>query len=205
LSRWNGRAAAICRGTLLLAIAGCAARPVVPDPPAPVPVSQAPARTIEEPRGVPVTPFGSYSRVEVIGDHANGYAVQLWRCGESVVGLLLGYVGDTAEPPTGVLEDVRYGDSGEFSFRARLSLGSMSGKGGTERPTRDRFTFRGTLSESAVSGVLEIEDPLNSGVPPRREMIALRRDEEAVLEPATDLGEWRRQVDEILRTRGPGW
>lgn len=154
---------------------------------------------------MPVVPLGSYSRIEVFGEHANGYAVQLWQCGDTVVGLLLDYVGDSAEPPTGLLEEVRYSSSGDLSFRARLSLGSVAGKGGTERPTRDQFTFRGTLTESSLSGVLEIADPSGSGVPPRRETISLRRDHDAVLEPATDLAAWRRQIDEILRTRGPRW
>ena len=189
-------------------LAGCAHRAAPVTATQPAPTSPPPKIETKEPRVVatPVTPLGAFSQVELTGEHAYGHAVQLWRSGEDLLGLLLVYVGPAEEPPTGELEAVRYdAASGSLSFRAKLSLGKIAGAGGRQVSSRDLFSFRGKLTDANLSGVLEVTDQAHPEVPPRREILSLKRDLDAVLSEAESPAAWRKSIDDILQTRGPKW
>lgn len=200
------RAARFFTAALLSSVlVGCAHRSA---PPTATPVTAPPVMKERETSAVstPLTPLGAFAHVELTGEHAYGHAVQLYRSGEALLGLLLVYVGPAEEPPTGELESVRYdAASGALSFRAKLSLGMVVGAQGRQVPSRDLFSFRGTLKESTLSGVLEITDQSHPDVPPRREILSLKRDLDAVLPEAKSVSEWRESIGEILKTRGPKW
>ncbi|MFN8547149.1 MAG: hypothetical protein U0527_04045 [Candidatus Eisenbacteria bacterium] len=186
-------------------ITSCAQKPsppVVTTPPPPPAVEARGSSAV----ATSVTPLGAFSHVEMTGEHAYGHAIQLFRSGEKLLGLLLVYVGPAEEPPAGELESIQYdAASGALSFRAKLTLGSVVGAGGRQVPSRDLYSFRGTLKESTLSGVLEITDQAHPDVPPRREMLSLKRDLDAVLPESKSVNAWRESIGEILKTRGPKW
>jgi hypothetical protein len=53
-------------------------------------------------------PVGEFSNVRYTAEHAYGYAVQLWRDGDRLIGLLMVSEGLQGDTPTGMLENVRF-------------------------------------------------------------------------------------------------
>jgi hypothetical protein len=75
--------------------------------------------------------------------------------------LLLVYTGAPSDPPAGILEDVKFNPrSGNLSFSARLSTGLVYGRGYSGVASRDRFTFKGVLTRTRVTGTLMRSDEL---------------------------------------------
>lgn len=151
--------------------------------------------------------LGDFTRLRYPGDDAFGYSLQLWKQGDHVFGLLAVYVGPPADPPTGLLEDVTFDPrTRRFSFSARLSTGFVHAAGDKWAPTQDRFTFRGTLSRTAVTGTLQQFDVLRPDEPLLSKQIKLRLakhlSEDLMPAPAS-YEEWRKWADEILQRRGP--
>jgi len=84
------------------------------------------------PAAVPVTAanevkvLGSFARITHTEEDAFGYAVELWKEGDRIFGLLMVYVGPPADPPTGVLEDVKFDPrTRHLAFMARLTTGLL--------------------------------------------------------------------------------
>jgi hypothetical protein len=161
--------------------------------------AQAPAK--------PVAVVGTFLNVKYIADDAVGYSLRLWKQGNQIFGLLSVYTGPPSDPPTGILEDVKFDPrTRKFSFSARLSTGLVSGRGYSRVPSRDRFSFSGVLTGKEVSGVLKHADELFPGDRPESKGVRLKYSkaltEDMHPAPAT-YAEWKVWADEVLERRGP--
>ncbi len=106
-----------------------------------------------------------------------------------------GLQGDT---PAGILENVRFNPrTGALWFTARLTLGATILPGGKQKPSQDIFDFSGKLKAAVLTGTLER--------PQVREHVQLKLQQPANMLQASSYAEWKRQVDEILKFRGPRW
>ena len=167
-----------------------------------------PAQRAAKPKSK-VQVVGDFVRISLPGDDAFGYSLELWQEGDHIFGLLEVYVGPPADSPAGLLEDVSFDRrTGRFSFSARLSTGVASGPGNKMVPTRERFTFKGTLTRRQVTGALRQVDVLRPDLPAVVRRIKLRfskrRTEDLMPAPAS-YDDWRKWADDILRRRGPQW
>ena len=154
--------------------------------------------------------LGNFSNVRHVGeDDALGYTVRLWKEGNKVFGLFAAYVGPPADPPVGILEDVKFDPrTGRLSFSARLSTGLTSGQGYDRVASRDRFVFKGVLIRREVRGTLQRSNDLFPNRRPETEPIRLRRSKfltELMLPPPPTYSEWKTWADEILQRSGPKW
>ena len=169
-----------------------------------------PASAAAEPKSE-VQVLGAFARISHPGgrrsEDAFGHLLMLWKEGDRIFGLLALYVGAPADPPTGLLEDVRFDPrTRRFSFTARLSTGFVRAPGDKWVPTQDRFRFTGTLTPTVVSGTLQHFDGLRSADPPVSKQIRLRLAKHLTegLRPApASYEDWKTWADEILRRRGP--
>ena len=153
--------------------------------------------------------LGAFSSVRHTGDDAFGYALELWQEGNHVFGLLMVYTGAPSDPPTGLLEDVKFDPrTRQLSFSARLSTGLVSGRGYSRAPARDRFTFKGVLTRREVNGVLQRSNELFPNDRPTSARIRLRwsaSSTELMTPPPATYAAWKTWADEILKFRGPKW
>jgi hypothetical protein len=161
-------------------------------------------------RGVVSRPkvLGAFSNVKHIEDHGYGYVLQLWRQGDRIFGLFIDHSGQTGDPPTGLIEDVKFNpQTTQLSFKAKLSTGLISKGNYRDVPSRDVFRFRGTVSPNAVKGVLEISNALFPKEPATKKRIVLRKSAAMtqVMMDSKTYAEWKTSADEILRRLGPKW
>ena len=169
-------------------------------------------------QGVPDRPLrviGSFSNIRFTEEHAYGYDVELWRDGDSVIGLISAADGLQGDTPTGILENVRFDSrTGGLSFTAKLTCTrrQIGPDGNWLSPSHDLFQFSGTLKPRVLVGTLtrsDLSQPLPCAtprcIPETRERVELR------MRPIIDsfstgsYAEWRRQVDEVLKRLGPKW
>lgn len=156
----------------------------------------------------PIRAIGEFSNIRYTEEHEYGYAVQLWRDGESLVGLFLAAAGLQGDTPVGLLENVRFNTrTGALSFIARLSTGVALLPDGRTEPARDRFEFTGILATKSLRGTLKHLDARNPPAVPRpAEQVYLKLLPPGMNMPeARSYAEWRRSVDSILAVRGPKW
>lgn len=162
-----------------------------------------------------IEPLGRFSNTRYTEEHAYGYDVLLWKAERCLIGLLFyspgGLAGDT---PTGVLESVVYvPDSGALSFAAKITAGLLAtSENGAlvSRPSQDYFTFRGTLDleRKTLSGTMEhaLRNAPASGQPDAERIELPAQDSPGGVYPSSPTyGEWRAQLEPILRARGPQW
>jgi hypothetical protein len=167
---------------------------------------QAGCRTI--PDTAHINPIGRFSDMRYTEEHAYGRAVNLWRAGNCIFGLLEiseGLLGDT---PTGLLTDVRSTPTGTLGFIAKLTTGITTVAGSKAWvPSRDLFVFTGRLEITALEGTLRRSDKLRPSIEPADSHIVLRRVSQwdGPLDDARSYGAWREAVEPILRFRGPKW
>jgi hypothetical protein len=158
--------------------------------------------------GNSVKPLGYYLNVKHAGGDAYGYSLQLWQQDEHIFGLFAAYVGPEADPPTGLLEEVKFNSrTKQLSFKAHLSKGPIYGRGYEGTPSKDIFQFRGELSGERVTGVLAMSNGLFPNDRPKLQTITLRRSAELTEQmhdskPKT-YDQWKTWADEILKRRGP--
>lgn len=152
---------------------------------------------------------GEFLRVKHSGDDAFGYALQLWKEGDQIFGLLAIFTGAPADPPTGLLEDVKFDPrTRQFSFSARLSTGWVYSEGNWNTRTRNRFSFRGVLTRNGVTGILKDTDDLRPTDQPASRRIRLRRSKLSTQDmnpPPPTYEDWKIWADKILNFRGPKW
>jgi hypothetical protein len=154
-----------------------------------------------------VTFLGEFSNMRFTEEHAYGVAIELWREGNSVFGLLDFADGLQGDTPTGLLQDAAFDPtSGRVSFKAKLTVGLHCCRQHRNVPSRDLFEFSGKLREARLTGNLTRSDALHPEHRPHAEEVLLKKTEE-VASPieAVSYVEWRRKVDAILRFRGPKW
>ena len=164
-------------------------------------VSLRPANTVKV--------LGDFKNIKFPGDDAFGYSLQLWKEGDQIFGLLAIFTGAPADPPTGLLEDVKFDSrTRQFSFSARLSTGWVHSGGNWNTRTRDRFSFRGVLTRNEVTGILKRTDDLRPTDQPTSKRIRLRRSKRSTQDmnpPPPTYADWKIWADKILRFRGPKW
>ena len=154
----------------------------------------------------PIQPLGEFSNMRFTEDHAYGYAVQLWRDGPSVIGLLLVAEGPPSDTPAGLLEHVTFDTrTGALAFTARLTTGEQLLSGGGQQPSRDLFVFTGTVRRGELAGTMKRSDAAQPSRPASSERIRLRKQTEMPFPRAATYEEWKRGIDEILKSRGPRW
>jgi len=166
----------------------------------------------------PLRAVGEFSNLRFTEEHAYGYMVDLWRDGDSIVGLFLASEGLQGDTPTGMIENVRFNPrTGALSFTARLTTGVTLLPGGGREPSRDLFEFSGTLKvgemhlaaasfvDGVLTGTLKRSDARQPARPASRETVQLKMQPQADLLPGDSYAEWKRQADEILKRRGPKW
>jgi hypothetical protein len=155
----------------------------------------------------PLRLLGEFSNLRFTEEHAYGYAVDLWRDGDSVVGLFLASAGLAGDTPAGALENVTFNArTGALSFTARLSTGVTILPGGGQEPTRDLFEFSGALQAGMLTGTLKRYDARQPARPPSREGVQLRfQPQQSEALPSGSYADWKRRTGEILKFRGPKW
>jgi hypothetical protein len=156
-----------------------------------------------------VAVVGAFSDMRYTEEHAYGHLVELWSAGGCLFGFLEVSEGLAADTPLGELTQVRGDDSGgKLSFRAKLTLGTTRGRE-TDAwvPSRELFTFNGSLSSRLLKGTLGRSDQLRPDLKPVEESIVLRLDPDlqgGMIQASTYDG-WRKAAEPILRFRGPKW
>jgi len=165
---------------------------------APPAFAQNPSRTIR--------PIGEFSNVRHTDEHAYGYMIELWRDGDTAIGLFFVSEGLQGDTPAGMMENVRFNSrTGALFFTAKLSTGVVILPGGRQEPTRDLFEFSGTLRATVLTGTIRRSDqrqPVRAG---SRERVQLKIQKQATMLTAGSFAEWKGRVDEILKFRGPKW
>jgi hypothetical protein len=168
--------------------------------------SQAGCRTI--PDTARINSIGRFSDMQYTEEHAYGRAVDLWRAGNCIFGLLEISEGPAGDTPTGLLTDVRSTATGAFGFIAKLTTGITTVDGSPPWvPSRDLFVFTGRLGTTALEGNLRRSNELRRDVEPADIPIVLRRvpEQDGLFDEAKTYGAWREAVKPILRFRGPKW
>ena len=103
----------------------------------------------------PMSEAGAFSNMRYTEEHAYGETVFLWRSGNCIVGLFESAQGLQGDTPIGELQDVTHNaNTGELKFSAKLTLGVIAGPGTSEQPSRDLFTFDGTVGPARLTGAL---------------------------------------------------
>ena len=167
------------------------------------------------PAGVPVNAvskvevLGAFSNVRHTGDDAFGFMVKLWKEGNRVFGLFSVYTGAPADPPTGILEDVRFDSrTRRLSFTTRASTGLVYSQEYRGVPSRDRYKFEGVLTRRQLTGNLSHTNDL---FPERRsesKRLRLRWSAfmtDVMLPPPATYAAWKTEADDILQRHGPKW
>jgi hypothetical protein len=154
---------------------------------------------------LPVKPLGTFMRVKSDdGEHAYGYDVALWKQGSKIYGLISAHAGLIGDPPAGLLENVRFDPrTKKLSFTAKLSLGVD----GDNVPSHDIFVFEGMLTATRLAGNLLVKNEQCGKACTERKIINLPRSKEwsSSMDSFKTYAEWKKDADEILAFRGPGW
>jgi hypothetical protein len=158
------------------------------------------------PPAAPIAEIGAFSNMRYTEDHAYGETVLLWRAGTCIFGLFESAQGLQGETPVGELQDLTHNpDTGGLRFSAKLTLGVIAGPSTPPQPSRDLFTFEGTLGTAGVTGELVHATQVDPKPPVRAIVLtASVRDAESMRGSAT-YAEWREKWEPILKRRGPKW
>jgi len=156
---------------------------------------------------LPVKEFGSFMRVRSDGEHASGYTVDLWTHGTKIIGIIRIHRGLMGDPPAGLLENVLYDPrTRALSFSARASLGLFFDSTHNNVPSKDVFTFRGTVTKQRLRGVLSSKNLLCKDQCGERHSIDLQRSGDwTSLNDFTSLKAWNDDTKVILDRYGPKW
>jgi len=150
-----------------------------------------------------IQPVGAFSNMRFTEEHAYGTTVELWRDGISLIGLLLVSEGLQGDTPTGILENVKFdARTGALSFNAKLTTGMLMLPGDKEQPSLELFQFTGALKPALLTGTLKRSDLRQPSHPASEERVQLKSQPQATV-AATTYGEWLREVQDILKFRGP--
>lgn len=157
----------------------------------------------------------SNTRVQVVGEFLNvkrdrrsgdahGYSLQLWKSGDQLFGLIAAYAGSDADPPTGLLKDVRFNSaSRELSFKTDLSTSIVFDSSHRAIRSKDTLEFKGTLTRQLVQGKLRIlSQPGNTSSIKRVRLNRSNRLSQDMTAPLT-YDEWKIWADTILVRLGP--
>jgi hypothetical protein len=153
--------------------------------------------------------LGAFSDMRYTEEHAYGQTVELWRAGQCIFGFFEVAAGLAGDTPTGLLTQVRHNsETGALAFTAKLTTGltyTVNSKDWV--PSRDLFVFAGRLHGGVLDGKLRHYDQLRPDLQPVEQGVVLPRSKETqeLMSDAATYGEWREQVQSIIRARGPKW
>jgi hypothetical protein len=155
----------------------------------------------------PIRIIGEFANFRSTGEGAIGYDVELWRDGDSAIGLFFSAEGRNEDMPMGILENVRLDQrTGALSFTVKLTIGVAAIlRDGRQESSRDLFEFSGTLKATTLSGTLKRSDPRQPLRPGSLERVELKMRPPDGAFPAGSYADWKRRADEILKARGPKW
>ena len=155
---------------------------------------------------VPISEIGAFSNMRYTAEHAYGEAVLLWRAGNCIFGLFESAQGLQSDTPIGELQDVTYNlNTGELRFSAKLTTGVIAGLSTPPQPSRDLFTFNGTLGTTRLTGGLAHSTQVDPKPPVRTVMLTLSPRDAEFMGGSATYGAWREKWEPILKRRGPKW
>jgi hypothetical protein len=154
----------------------------------------------------PIAQIGAYSSMRYTEEHQYGETLFLWRSGNCVFGLFQSAQGLQGDTPIGELRDVTHNpNTEELRFSAKLTVGVLAGPASSMEPSRDLFTFVGTLAPSRVTGALTHATQLNARPPARNVVLTASPTGTESMSRSATYGAWREQWEPILKLRGPKW
>lgn len=138
----------------------------------------------------PVRVVGAFSNIRATADHAYGYEVELWRCGDTIVGLFSFTEGRPTDFDTGTVDDAAFDPrTGKLVFNAYVG----------------QYEFSGVLRKDALSGQLTRHAPAGLPSNDTKEDIVLRRsaNRTILLSEYPTYDEWKAGQARILKRLGP--
>jgi hypothetical protein len=155
----------------------------------------------------PISEIGAFSNVRYTAEHAYGETVLLWRSGNCIFGLFESAQGLAGDTPIGELQDVTHDpNTGTLRFSAKLTIGSIAGSASkSPEPSRDLFTFDGTLGQARLIGGLIHATQFDRKPPARTITLTASAKDAAFMHGSATYGAWREKWEPIVRRRGPKW
>ncbi len=154
----------------------------------------------------PISEIGAFSNMRYTAEHAYGETVLLWRSGNCVFGLFESAQGLQGDTPIGELQDLTYNpNTGDLRFSARLTTGVIAGPSTPHQPSRDLFTFDGTLGTTRLTGGLIHATQVEPKPPVRTVMLTPSARDAEFMRGSAMYGAWREKWEPILKARGPKW
>lgn len=154
----------------------------------------------------PIAQLGAYSSMRYTGEHQYGETLFLWRSGNCVFGLFQSAQGLQGDTPIGELQNVAHDpNTEELRFSAKLTVGVLAGPSSSTEPSRDLFTFVGTLTPGHVTGALTHVTQLDAPRPAREVVLAASTTDTEAMSRSSTYGAWRGQWEPVLKLRGPKW
>jgi len=142
-------------------------------------------------------------------EHTYGYTVQAWRQGDTIIGFFLSSEGLEGDTPTGLLDKVQFNPkTGQLSFQAKLTMGSLISESDKEVPSKDLYEFQGTMTTDFLKGHLKHSELAGTKPQVQEEDILLKKSKERSemefmegLKTVKDLQKWA----ETIKNRMPKW
>ena len=154
----------------------------------------------------PIAEIGAFSNMRYTEEHAYGETVLLWRAGTCIFGLFESAQGLQGDTPVGELQDVTHNpNTGGLRFSAKLTLGVIAGPSTPPQPSRDLFTFEGTLGAAGVTGELVHATRVDPKPPVRDIVLTASARDAKLMRGSTTYGAWREKWEPVLKRRGPKW
>jgi hypothetical protein len=148
---------------------------------------------------VRIVPVGSFSSVRQDAEHCNGDAIDIWRNGDSHLGLFHTCAGLTGDMITAVATVTEFDSpSHHVAFEGVLSRGMDYLKGRIQAPSKDHFTFTGTLAGDEVIGSLTWLDENYPTHKPRVVKLRMHRVAQPLPGFATE-ADWSHYADKLAR------
>jgi len=156
-----------------------------------------------------IKPAGSYSNMRYTEEHAYGCTIQIWRKGNTLIGFFLSSEGLEGDTPTGLLDKVQFNPkTGQLSFQAKLTMGSLIGESGKEVPSKDLYEFHGVLTTASLKGHLKHFELAGKKPQVEEEDIQLKKSKDHSemefmegLKTVKDIQKWA----ETIKNRMPKW
>jgi hypothetical protein len=161
--------------------------------------------------GQKVEVVGNFMKVWTDGEHASGYNVRLWKQDKKIFGLISVHRGMMGDPPTGILENIKYDEKLEtISFSVKLSLYSYYsyvGKSLKLHISKELGEFTGVLKKKKLTGTLKITDKLckKNCIEIKKINLPLSKEWTSSMKNYKNYKEWKKDIDVILKRLGPDW
>jgi hypothetical protein len=154
----------------------------------------------------PISEVGAFSNMRYTAEHAYGETVLLWRSGNCIFGLFESAQGLQGDTPIGELQDVTYNlNTRELRFSVKLTTGVIAGPSTPPQPSRDLFSFDGTLGTTRLTGGLTHATQVDPKPAVRTVILTPSPRDTEFMGGSATYGAWREKWEPILNRRGPKW